>query len=118
MNWLILIAGIVTNAAASILIKFAVMPPRVFPTMRDPLAALTNWPLWLGLALYGTAFLCYAAALTRFPLNIAQPILTAGTITLIAICSIVIFREPFQWMTGLGIGLILAGVFILTTRVA
>lgn len=115
MKWLLLIAGILANASASVLIKFAVEPPFKFPSLKDPLAALSNWPLWLGLALYGTAFLLYAAVLTRLPLNIAQPVLTAGTITLIALSSLLIFREPFHWMTGLGIALILIGVVVLTS---
>ncbi|HSY28370.1 MAG TPA: multidrug transporter, partial [Burkholderiaceae bacterium] len=70
MKWLILIFGIASNASASVLVKMAMMPPRKFPSLSEPLAAFGNWPLWLGVALYGIAFLLYAAALGRLPLNV------------------------------------------------
>jgi multidrug transporter EmrE-like cation transporter len=118
MKWLILIMGIASNASASVLVKLAMMPPRKFPSLSDPMAALTNWPLWLGIALYGVAFLLYALALTRLPLNVAHPLLTAGAVASVAMCSVLIFREPFYWTTGVGILLVIAGVFLITWRVA
>lgn len=118
MKWLILILGILSNASASVLIKIAMMPPRKFPSLNEPMAAISNWPFWLGLGLYGTAFLLYAAALTRLPLNVAHPILTAGAVAAVALCSVLIFREPFQWTTGVGIALVIAGVVLITVRVA
>lgn len=116
MKWIILILGILSNASASVLIKIAMMPPRKFPSLNQPMAAISNWPFWLGLGLYGTAFLLYAAALTRLPLNVAHPILTAGAVAAVALCSVLIFREPFQWTTGVGIALVIAGVVLITVR--
>jgi small multidrug resistance pump len=118
MKWLILILGIATNASASVLVKLAMLPPREFPTMREPLLALSNWPFWLGLALYGTAFLFYAAALARLPLNVAHPVLTTGAVATVALLSRVIFREPFHWTTIAGITLVILGVALITARVA
>jgi len=118
MKWLILIFGIVSNASASILIKMAMMPPRKFPSLNDPVNALSNWPFWLGLVLYGIAFLFYAAALARLPLNVAHPVLTAGAVASVAICSYIIFREPFYWTTIVGIFLVIGGVALITARVA
>ena len=106
MKWFLLILGIATNASASMLIKLAILPPRKFPSFSEPIAALTNWPFWLGLALYGATFLLYAAALARLPLNVAHPVLTAGAIATVAFFSVWIFREPFHWTTGLGVILI------------
>ena len=117
MKWLILILGIASNASASVLIKLAMMPPRKFPSPSDPMGALSNWPFWLGLALYGFAFLLYAAALARLPLNIAHPVLTSGAVATVALCSLVIFHEPFQWTTIAGIVLVIAGVALITLRV-
>jgi len=79
---------------------------------------LSNWPFWLGLVLYGAAFLLYAAALARLPMNVAHPVLTAGAIATVALCSVVIFKEPFHWTTGAGIFLVITGVALITTRVA
>lgn len=117
MKWVILVMGVVVNASASVLIKMALMPPRKFPTFSEPLDALSNWPFWLGLGLYGAAFLLYAAALERFPLNVAHPVLTSGAIAMVAISSALIFGEAFQWTTIAGICLVVIGVFLITTRV-
>jgi len=118
MKWLILIIGIAANASASVLVKMAMMPPRRFPSVRDPWAALSNWPFWLGLGLYGAAFLLYAAALARLPLNVAHPVLTSGAVAAVALLSVLIFKEPFHWTTGAGILLVIAGVALITARVA
>jgi len=118
MKWLILFLGIASNASASVLVKFAMMPPRKFPSFSDPLSALSNWPFWLGLGLYGAAFLLYAAALARLPLNVAHPILTSGAVVAVALCSLLIFREPFHWTTIAGILLVVAGVVLITVRVS
>jgi small multidrug resistance pump len=118
MKWLILILGIASNASASVLVKMAMMPPRKFPSLNEPMAALSNWPFWLGLGLYGAAFLLYAAALARLPLNVAHPVLTAGAVATVALCSMLIFREPFHWTTVAGILLVIAGVALITARVA
>ncbi len=118
MKWLILILGIASNASASILVKIAMMPPRKFPSLSEPMAALSNWPFWLGLGFYGTAFLLYSAALARLPLNVAHPILTSGAVAAVALCSLLIFREPFHWTTIAGILLVVAGVVLITARVS
>lgn len=117
MKWLILIFGIASNASASVLVKIAMMPPRKFPTLSDPMTALSNWPFWLGLGLYGAAFLLYAAALAHLPLNVAHPVLTSGAIATVALCSWLIFREPFHWTTIAGILLVVVGVMLITVRV-
>lgn len=117
MKWLILIAGIAANTSASVLVKMAMLPPRQFPSLRDPWGALGNWPFWLGLGLYGVAFLLYAAALARLPLNVAHPVLTSGAVAAVALMSVLIFKEPFYWTTGVGILLVIAGVVLITLRI-
>lgn len=94
----------------------AMLPPRKFPTLDDPLGALVNWPFWLGLGLYGVAFLLYSAALARLPLNVAHPVLTSGAVAAVAVSSVVIFREPFYWTTAMGIFLVIAGVALITAK--
>lgn len=118
MKWLILILGIASNASASVLVKMAIMPPRRFPSLSHPWAALSNWPFWLGLGLYGAAFLLYAAALARLPLNVAHPVLTSGAVAAVAMLSVLVFREPFHWTTGAGVLLVIAGVVLITAKVA
>lgn len=117
MKWMILILGIASNASASVLIKLAMIPPRKFPTFNDPLESLRNWPFWLGLMLYGSAFLLYAAALARLPLNIVQPVLTAGAVATVTLLSVLLFKEPLHWARGAGIFLVIAGVALITARI-
>lgn len=118
MKWLILVLGIAANASASVLLKMAMSPPREFPSFSAPGAALANWPFWLGLFLYGVAFVLYAAALARFPLNVAHPTLTTGAVAAVAVLSALIFREPFYWTTVAGLILVVGGIFLVTVRVA
>lgn len=118
MKWVILIVGIVSNASASVFVKMAMMPPRKFPSSSDPMAALSNWPFLLGLVFYGFAFVLYSAALSRLPLNVAHPLLTAGAVVAVSVCSYVIFDEPVYWTTIMGILLVTAGVVLITARVA
>ena len=117
MKWLILILGIAANTSASVLIKMAMLPPRKFPSLSEPMAALSNWPFWIGLFLYFVAFLLYAAALARLPLNVAHPVLTCGAVACVALFSMLIFKEPIHWTTGAGIVLIIIGVALITARV-
>ena len=117
MKWLILIFGIAANASASVLVKMAMTPPRQIPSFDNPMAALTNWPFWLGLVLYGATFLLYAAALARLPLNVAHPVLTSGAIATVALASLLLFKEQFYWTTVAGIVLVVAGVILVTVRV-
>lgn len=116
MKWLILLLGIASNGFASVLIKIAVTEPRKFPSLADPMTALLNWPFWLGLFFYGLAFLLYTAALAKFPLNIAHPILTTGSVALVALLSIGVFKETFYWTTALGILLVILGVILISSR--
>jgi small multidrug resistance pump len=118
MKWLILVLGVASNASASVLIKLAVTPPRSLPSLADPWPAVSNWPLWLGLVLYGMAFVLYAAALERLPLNVAHPILTAGAVATVALFSVFLFHEPLPWTTALGIGFVILGVALITSHAA
>lgn len=118
MKWLILLLGIAFNASASVLVKVAVTAPRKPPSFSEPLAALSNWPFWLGLSCYGAAFLLYAVSLTRLPLNVAHPLLTAGAIASVAVVSALMLREPFHLTTVAGLFFIIVGVVFITMRTA
>lgn len=116
MKYLIIILGILSNAMASVLIKYATLPPRKFPSITEPGEAIRNWPFWVGLFLYGIAFILYGMSLARFPLNIAHPLLTAGAIAFVALFSLIVFQETFAWNTIAGILFILVGVILITSK--
>lgn len=108
MTWLLLVVGILANAAASVLVKLSSSGPLVLSP-----ALLMNWRLWLAAASYGVAFLAYAAAVTRLPLNVAHPVSTAGAIVLVGLCSALLIRETFTPLHWLGYSLLLAGIVVL-----
>ncbi len=116
MKWGLLITAILANAVASVLIKKAMTAPFSFPALSDPVSALKNWPFWLGLILYGATFLLYAAALHRLPLNVVHPVMTSGTIALVAIMAAVFFKESMPLSTIAGIGLVMVGVVCITLK--
>lgn len=116
MKWLILILGIVSNTAASVLIKVAVDSGDMSVYLSKPWRLLLNWPLMCGVALYGAAFVLYALALTRLPLNVAHPILTCGAVAMVALSSLLIFRETFSWSMVLGLVFVMSGVWLIAQR--
>ena len=118
MKWFILILGIASSASASVLVEMVMMSPRKFPSLNEPMAAKSNWPFWSGLIRDVAAFLLYAGALARLPLNVAHRVLTAGAVATVTLCSVVIFREPFHWTTAAGIVLVIVGVALVKARVA
>lgn len=115
MKWLVLLLGIAANASASLLIKLALQPPYKLPSLAAPWAILENWPLLAGLLLYGSAFVLYAIALKFFPLNVAHPTLTCGSIASVAVLSVVVLGEALRPSMVAGLGFIVLGVILLTT---
>jgi small multidrug resistance pump len=106
MKWFLILFGILANATASALVK--TMAPS--PTL---LGMLLNWRLIVSIGCYGLAFLAYAAAVARMPLNIAHPVSTAGAIVLVGMLSWLVFNESFSAMRMVGYGLLLVGIAIL-----
>jgi small multidrug resistance pump len=116
MGWLLLVVGILSNAGASVLMKLAVTSGKKPISVTDPLSILGNWSLMASVILYGAAFVLYAMVLRILPLHIAHPILTAGAICVVSLCSVIFFGARLDGLTILGIGLILAGVVIVAAR--
>jgi Membrane transporters of cations and cationic drugs len=116
MKWGLLIPVILPNAVASVLIKRDMTAPFSFPALSDRVSALKNWPFWRVMILYGVTCLLYAAALHRFPLNVVHPVMTSGTIALVAIMVAVFFRESTPLSSIAGIGLVMVGVVCITLK--
>lgn len=114
MKWLILILGIASNAAASIIIKYAGSNIIFGDFLKEPWKILLNYSLLLGIFFYFLAFILYILALRLFPLHIAHPILTSGAIGVVAIFSFLFFKEPCSTSKIFGLICILSGVFVLT----
>ena len=112
---LLVVLGIASNAAASVLIKYAMMPERKI-SISEPLSLVLNIHLWTGLIFYGLAFILYALTLQRLPLNVTHPILTCGAISLVAVLSAVLFGESFSATKIAGVVLVVTGVILISWR--
>lgn len=114
MKWLLLFMGLLANAGASVLIKVGVnrnfTPELSFTGLVE---FLKNWPLLLGIVLYGTAFLLYMVSLAKLPLTVVHPTMTAGSIALVGLAAFFLFHERFSVTTIFGFAFILIGVFLL-----
>lgn len=105
MKWLLILFGILANGAASGLVKAA--GPL---DLGAPLQLALNWRLLAAITCYFIAFVLYAAAVSRFPLNVAHPITTAGAVVLVGLISAVGFGEGFNRWQIAGYLLLLAGI--------
>jgi len=112
MKWLLIVFGIAANAGASVLVKLASQAPAAAPGS-SPLRLLLNPLLIAAVASYGLAFVLYSVSLTKFPLNVAHPVTTAGAIVAVGLTSLYGFREPMPAATMLGYGLLLAGILFI-----
>lgn len=115
ITFLLVVFGIVSNAVASVLIKYAMMPERKV-SISEPLSIILNIPLWAGLLLYGIAFVLYALTLQRLPLNVTHPVLTCGAISMVAVLSVILFGESFTTTKIIGVVLVAIGVILISWK--
>lgn len=115
ITFLLVVFGIVSNAAASVLIKYAMMPERKI-SISEPLSIILNIPLWTGLMFYGIAFVLYALTLQRLPLNVTHPVLTCGAISMVAVLSVILFGESFTVTKITGVVMVAVGVILISWK--
>ena len=105
-----LVMVVACSIAANLLLKTGVGSSSGLATGTE-LLALFNLRVVLGLASFGLAFLFYALALQRVPLNVAQSFLVAQFVGVI-IASALILGEPISLMRWGGIALIASGMAV------
>lgn len=115
ITFLLVVLGIVSNAVASVMIKYAMLPERKF-SISEPLSIILNIPLWTGLMFYGIAFVLYALTLQRLPLNVTHPVLTCGAISMVAVLSVILFGESFTVQKIAGVVLVAVGVILISWK--
>lgn len=114
MTALVLIAfSVLANAAASVLLKISADPTGGTAARWAPAVGVGG-----ALACYGLAFLLYAVALRRLPLNVAQPLTTIGATIAVALASRLWLREEIAPASPLAYGLLAAGLVLLSLRAA
>jgi len=79
-------------------------------------ASLSDWRTWLGLFLYGLAFLTWLRVLALMPLSRAYPLLSLNFI-LITLFSAYFLKESVNYLTWLGVLLCVGGILIINVKV-
>lgn len=109
--WLALLAAVGTGIAGQLLLKLGsgdVTESGAAGMLQQLLRPMTIG----GLFCYGMAALFYIVALRKIPVSVALPS-AALQYLVVAAVGWVAFREPFGWLQGLGLALILVGVSML-----
>lgn len=98
MAYLFLAGAILSEVAGTVFLRLSVADKRWYAGV---------------VAGYLAAFLLLALTLSRgLPLSIAYGIWAAAGVALTAVLSRLLFKEPFTWLMGLGIVLIMGGVLL------
>jgi multidrug transporter EmrE-like cation transporter len=122
VSWALLLGGVALNAAAQLLLKAATRASGVLVGDTGGISwvaaahLLREAPLWGGLACYGISVFLWVGGLSRVPVSIAYPLLSIGYVVN-AFAAAALFGEALTATKLAGIGLIVAGVLLLT-RVA
>ena len=111
----LLVAALVLNATANILVKYSATrivpaPPGSPPAAR--LLAVLHPAFVAGLILFGLNVFAYQGALRTLKLSVAYPIMVSGGYLLILLASVFLFQERLAAPQYAGIILILAGIWL------
>jgi len=117
-TFLVLLAGVLLNAAAQLLLKAGVKPLGEIGTTAGTLlpglfTALGRGPVLAGLACYVLSVCLWLIALSRVEVSIAYPMLSLGYVVN-AFAAYWLFGEAVGATRLAGIGLILLGVFVVS----
>lgn len=113
MKWFILIAAIVFNALANILIKMGMSGESQHEDILNMLKS--KWlslPIIGGIICFGFALVAYSYVLSRMNLSIAYPIMTSAGFMLIGIASWLIFKETITQGQVIGFVCIVFGIWM------
>jgi multidrug transporter EmrE-like cation transporter len=112
---ILLTTALVLNASANVLIKYSATrstPLNAGPPMGARLHGLLHPAFLAGLVLFGLNVFAYQGALRSLKISVAYPIMVSGGYLLILLASWFLFQERLQPAQYAGIGLILAGLWL------
>ena len=96
------------------IVKYGDLPERLTDKIIYLLKALLDPFILSGLFAAFIASLFWMAAMTKFDVSHAYPIIVGGLVILTSVFAIVFLREPVGFLKIFGITLIVAGVYFLT----
>lgn len=119
VTWALLLGGVALNAAAQLFLKAATRASGVLVADTGGISwaaaahLVRQPPLWGGLACYGVSVFLWVGGLSRVSVSIAYPLLSIGYV-INAFAAAALFGEALSAGKLAGIGLIIAGVLLLT----
>ena len=116
LSFMLVLAGVLLNAAAQLLLKAGTNAMGVITLARDNwldtvLRMATQVPFVLGALCYALSLFVWILGLSRVPVSVAYPLLSVGYI-INAIAAHYLFGEAVTMTRWLGIGFIVVGVWL------
>lgn len=112
---LLLVTALVLNAGANVLMKYSAARAHAAPPdagWLEKAAARFHPAFAAGLVLFALNVFAYQASLRTLKLSLAYPIMVSGGYLLILLASWFLFQERIGLGQYFGIGLILAGIWL------
>lgn len=112
MKWFVLVTAITFNAVANILIKAGMVGGD--KEQNIILMLRTRWcsPAIIGgIICFGLALAAYSYVLVKMNLSVAYPIMTSAGFAIIAIASVLLFKETLTLMQIIGFVLMSLGIW-------
>ena len=112
MRWVLLLSAITFNVAANLMLKRG-------GSMLEETSEASRWlNPWIigGVVCSGVLLITYTLSLRYFPVSVAYPIVTSLALVFVFLGSVATLGETVTPDKFLGLGLIIAGVIIRTTR--
>ena len=116
MGIALLIASLIMNSTANVLIKIGSANMSYLKTYGPILGLIKNWPFTLGVALFGINVFVYALALSKIPLSIAYPVLSVGGLIIITAISALYFKETLNTVQMVGMLLLIIGIVLIAQK--
>ena len=112
-----LVAGVLINAGAQLLLKAGTNTMGVITLTRDNWWAtlwqmMHTWPFIAGVACYMISLVTWILGLSRVPVSVAYPLLSFGYI-INAVAAHYLFGEALTPLRFLGFGLVIVGVYMI-----
>lgn len=116
ISFALIIAGVLLNAAAQLLLKAGATRVGAFDFSFDNIVPVSlklmgQWPIMAGLTCYVVSVVVWVMALSRVPVSVAYPMLSIGYIVN-AFAAYWLFGESLSAQKLVGIGVIIVGVWL------
>lgn len=116
MNYLIMVISVLLAISGQMLMKKGMMAFGTFPVSQllvKIVPMLLNPWVFFGFACFGLSSLFWLVVLSRLPLSLVYPMVSLGYV-LVAILSLIFFKENVSLIRWAGIATIIAGVILIS----